>query len=304
MSDRVPGNFRAGRGISPDMETNLLDRTCLRRAAGPAVGVVALALLAGCSTGPGTPVAGTGRPAPDSSSAAASSPATRPDGTGAGTPDGTEAPTAGRTTGRTTGGGAGTGEAPGGSADRVAVPDGVMLTAADWPAGKVLRAAGTLPTGLQPTEPAACQARTAYPSDRHRLAARTVSIASPEPESGGLLQIVVRYGPGRAAQAMAEMRRVLAACHRYRPDDVEPVWTRSYRLEAERFAGDDALLVRRADRADGTSRDWGYAISVVRVGDALVTTISEVGEGVADPAVAHRLAEVGARRAACLRTTC
>jgi hypothetical protein len=43
---------------------------------------------------------------------------------------------------------------------------------------------------------------------------------------------------------------------------------------------------------------------VVRVGDALITTSSELGEGVPDRPLALRLAEVGTRRAACLRATC
>lgn len=175
-----------------------------------------------------------------------------------------------------------------------------MLRAVDWPKGRV-RATTTGVGKLEQTEPSACQARTAYPGDRHRQAARTISIGSDEPESGGVHQIVVRYAPGRGVQAMAEMRRVLAACRGYRS---APDWTRRYALEAQRFAGDDALLVRIADRQDGTTRDWADYVSVVRLGDALVTTVSTGGEGVADLATARRLAAVGARRAACLRSTC
>jgi hypothetical protein len=74
--------------------------------------------------------------------------------------------------------------------------------------------------------------------------------------------------------------------------------------EGERFAGDDALLVRQVDRQAGEDREWTRYFTVVRVGDALLTTSSELGEGTADEAVARRLAAVGARRAACLRTTC
>jgi hypothetical protein len=184
----------------------------------------------------------------------------------------------------------------------VAIPAAVMLRGSDWPGGTV-RTGTTDLAALPQTEPSACQARTAFPSDRLRRAARTENIDSGQPESGGVFEQVVRYAPGGATQALAEMRRVLAACHSYRPvPEVVPGGTRIYSLESERFAGDDALLVRRADQATG--RQWADYWSIVRLGDALVVTDSELGEGVADARVALRLATVGAARAACLRSTC
>lgn len=185
-----------------------------------------------------------------------------------------------------------------------AVPAAVMLRPAAWPGGRV-RESGTGVAALEQTVPSACQPRTAYPSDRHRIAARTVLIASDEPESGGLDQTVVRYAPGRAVQAMAEVRRVLAACTSYRTSlDRATTFTVRHRLVAQRFTGDDSVLVLKADRQDGTTRDWSDYITVVRVGDALVTTTSTLGEGVADPDLARRLAVTGAQQAACLRTSC
>lgn len=254
-----------------------------RQLAWLAGGAAALALLGGCTSGPeGLP--GTAAPVVGPSSS-----------TG-----GTGLPTPSEAAGSGTGGGSGAASEVG----PVAVSTRVMLRARDWPGGKVLREAGTGPEALQQTEPAACQDRTAFPSDRYRVAARMVSIGSDAPESGGLGEVVVRYAPGKATQAMTEMRRVLAACHRYRPTGTGPGWTRSYRLEAERFTGADALLVRRSDRLDGTTRNYSSAISVVQVGDALITTTTELGEGTVDPALARRLAAVGADRAACMRTTC
>jgi hypothetical protein len=178
-----------------------------------------------------------------------------------------------------------------------------MLLPTDWPGGR-LRVSTTGVTTLTQTEPSACQARTAYPSDRYRVGARTVGITSDQPESGGVDEVIVRYAPGRAGPALAEMRRVLSACHSYRPaPGVVPTATRSYRLEGERFAGDDALLVRLTDRTD-TGREYGDYITVVRIGNALITTTSELGEGTVDRGLALRLADVGARRGVCLRSTC
>lgn len=267
-----------------------------RQLAWLAGGAAALALLGGCTSGPeGLP--GTAAPVVGPSSSTG--------GTGLPTPSeaaGSGAPTPGSGTPSDAGTGGGSGAAS--EVGPVAVSTRVMLRARDWPGGKVLREAGTGPEALQQTEPAACQDRTAFPSDRYRVAARMVSIGSDAPESGGLGEVVVRYAPGKATQAMTEMRRVLAACHRYRPTGTGPGWTRSYRLEAERFTGADALLVRRSDRLDGTTRNYSSAISVVQVGDALITTTTELGEGTVDPALARRLAAVGADRAACMRTTC
>lgn len=186
----------------------------------------------------------------------------------------------------------------------VDIPANTTLRPSDWPGG-IRRESTTGVAALARTEPSACQDATAYPSDRHRLAGRTISISSDAPESGGVHQQIVRYAPGRATQAMAEMRRVLAACHSYRTGQVSPSATRTYRLEAERFAGDDALLARQSDRIDGFgTREFSDYFTMVRLGDAIVTTTSELGEGTADRAVALRLATAGADRAACLRDRC
>ena len=45
-------------------------------------------------------------------------------------------------------------------------------------------------------------------------------------------------------------------------------------------------------------------ITVVRLGDVLLTTSSESGEATANLGLALRLAAVGARRGACLRASC
>jgi hypothetical protein len=253
--------------------------------------LVALA-AAGCSggpeerDGPAQPVvaAGPSRTAAATTTSAAPAATTEPAGTPTGTPTGT----------------------PVGTPARVAVPATVLLRGADWPGGKVTGTGPVGPGSYEQTEPAACQQDTAFPSDRHRLAGRAVSIASAEPESGGLHQVVVRYAPGRAAQLMAEARRVLAACTAgYRPAGTDEAWTRRYRLEAQGVAGDDSLLVRQVDTLDQQpGREWATLVSIVRVGDAVLTTSSEVGEGAVDLALARTLATTGARRAACLRTTC
>lgn len=186
----------------------------------------------------------------------------------------------------------------------VDIPANTTLRPSDWPGG-IRRESTTGVAALARTEPSACQDATSYPSDRHRLAGRTISIFSDAPESGGLHQEIVRYAPGRATQALAEMRRVLVACHSYRTGQVSPPALRAHRLEAERFAGDDALLVRRSDRIDGAgTREWSDYFTMVRLGDAIITTTSERGEGTADRTVALRLARVGAARAACLRDRC
>lgn len=201
---------------------------------------------------------------------------------------------------------------PGGSPARAAtspatspaaVPAGIpleaMLRGPDWPSGRV-RSGTTGVAALGQTEPSACEEHTAYPSDSYRQAARTVTIASDVPESGDVTEAVLRYAPGRATQAMAEMRRVLGACPGY---DTGP-GTRRYRTDAQGFAGDDSLLVYRTDRQTGSARDFAVYISVVRLGDALVSTTSSVGEAVADLPTAIRLAGRGVQRASCLSRTC
>lgn len=257
-----------------------------------ACAVLLAAAAAGCTgrgdTGPTT--TGQGLPAFESA-------ATPPAGAGS-TPAGTPTRTA-----STPAPPAGTVSAPVAATAR-SVPAGVMLRPAAWPGGRV-RDSGTGVAALEQTVPSACQPKTAYPSDRHRIAARTVLIASDEPESGGVDQTVVRYAPGRAVQAMAEVRRVLAACTSYRTSlDRATTFTVRHRLVAQRFTGDDSVLVLKADRQDGTTRDWSDYITVVRIGDALVTTTSTLGEGVADPDLARRLAGTGAQQAACLRDSC
>jgi hypothetical protein len=240
-------------------------------------------LLAGCAddgrTAIGPPVAvGTGTPAPGPSTTA---PVREPAGAASSTPP------------------------PAGAARRAYtdIPASVMLRGTDWPGGRV-RPGTTSVAALPQTEPSSCQARTAFPSDRLRRATRTETIGSGEHESGGVSEQVIRYAPGGAAQALAEMRRVLKACHAYQPvPEVVPGGVRIYSLESERFAGDDALLVRRADK-ETSGRQWADYWSIVRLGDALVVTDSELGEGMADSQVALRLATVGADRAACLRSTC
>ncbi len=260
------------------------------------VAFAALALVTGCTTEPAAvgPPGRTPATTPAGGTVAGDDPAggTRSDGTAGG----------GSGAGGTAAGG-GTGD-PVDSTRPVSVPATTTLRPSDWPGG-IRRGGATGVAALARTEPSACQDDTAYPSDRHRLAGRTISIASDAPESGGLHQEIVRYAPGRAAQAMTEMRRVLAACHSYRTGQVSPPATRTYRLEAQRFAGDDALLVRLSDRIDGAGpRAWSDYLTMVRTGDAIVTTTSELGEGTVDRAVALRLATLGAARAACLRDRC
>jgi hypothetical protein len=181
------------------------------------------------------------------------------------------------------------------------IPDDAMLQGPDWPRGAVRE--DTSGVGrLAQTEPSACQAKTAYPSDRQRRVARMVAITSDDPESGGVSQTVVVYAPGRATEAMAEMRRVLATCTGGYGTEYD--MKRTYRLAGQKFLGDDSLLIRRADRPNGTDREYSAYISVVRLQDVLVTTSSELGEGVGDEALARRLADVGTRRAACLWKSC
>jgi hypothetical protein len=177
-----------------------------------------------------------------------------------------------------------------------------MLQAADWPGGRV-RTEHTELSTLPQTEPSACRRRTAYPSDRYRYGARTRTISSDVPESGGVEEVAVRYSTGRTAQAMAEMRRVLAACHSYRDADFPGGAAVSYRLERQGFAGDDSLLVLRSHQPTAGRAATEY-ISVVRIGDALLTTSSNGGEATASLGLALRLATAGARRGACLRSSC
>ena len=181
------------------------------------------------------------------------------------------------------------------------IPASVMLEPTDFPAGRVVRDQTDV-LALPPTEPAACQPRTAFPSDRYRYGARTREIDSDQPESGFVFETAVRYSAGRAGQAMTEMRRVLAACHSY-PEPEAPSTIVSYRLERERFAGDDALLVLRSVRSP-TSQPGSQYITVVRLGDVLLTTTSTGSEATASLGLALKLADVGARRGACLRSSC
>lgn len=232
---------------------------------------------------------------------------TAPSTGGAGTPGtgstGTEATGTGAAGTEAAGTGATATRRPASIGPGADIPASVMLQPADWPDGRV-RAERTGVAALPLTEPSACQPHTAFPSDRHRYGARTRTIFSDVPESGGVDEVAVRYSAGRAAQAMAEMRRVLAACHSYpSPDAHFPGATVSYRLERERFAGDDALLVLRSFRPT-TGRVETEYITVVRLGDALLTTTSNSGEATANLGLALRLATAGARRAACLRSSC
>lgn len=184
------------------------------------------------------------------------------------------------------------------------MPAAVLLRPGDvGPTARVTTSTQGLAT-LPWTEPNACTDRTAFPSDRHRLAARTAGLAAPEPESGGVTEAVVRYAPGWGPTFLAEARRVLAACHGYTAGPPGGRVDRRYVLERAAVAGDDGLLVRVEDRQGGSTRAWTRFVTVVRVGDAVLTTSSEGGEGTADRDVALRLARVGADRAGCLRATC
>jgi len=266
--------------------------------AGSAVLAAALALAVACTGEAGMTVGPPGSTAPSGASPAAASGGTASDRTGA---TGIE-PAGTGTSGK---GATGTG-APTTGTERPAsagagIPASAMLPASDWPGGRV-RAEHTSLSALPQTEPSACQEHTAFPSDRHRHGARTRSISSGVPESGGVDEVAVRYSAGRAAQAMAEMRRVLATCHSY-PDPQWPGATVSYRLAREAVAGDDSLLVLRSVKPP-TGRVETEYLSVVRLGDVLLTTTSETGEATANLSVALRLATTGARRGACLRSSC
>ena len=100
------------------------------------------------------------------------------------------------------------------------------------------------------------------------------------------------------------MRRVLAACRSYR--NADSTGRRGRELPAGSGSGspaDDSLRVLRSHRP-ATGRAATEYISVVRIGDALLTTSSNGGEATASLGLALRLATAGARRAACLRSSC
>jgi len=273
-----------------------------RRAAlvGAAVMTVAAAtLLAGCSSsrnatagrgaaGPAveSPTAGTGTPRADTSPSdpGRSSPASHP-----------------AEPARSSSGAVG-----GQGSSSVAIPAPAMLQLPDVRPWNRLAISATGVSAVKQTEPSACEEHTAFPSDRHRVAVRTVGYDMPEPESGGVWEAVVRYEPGWAREAMAEARRVLAACPRYlrsfSAQDREEV---RYVLEGTLpGTGDEAMLIRRETQRVGDTRVFSLYLSVARVGDAVLTTSHEVGEGVADRDLAIALAGAGARRAACLRASC
>jgi hypothetical protein len=176
------------------------------------------------------------------------------------------------------------------------IPPQAMLRPADLSTSAPVRVTGTTGVAsLHRTEPNACSPSTAYPTDRDRIAARTAGYSTPsEPESGGTYEAVVRYRPGRAAETLAGLRRALAACPGGRRD---ADWTYRYVLERQRFAGDDALLVRQRGVMDGSDRIWGPHIAIVRIGDYVITVETEVGEGVSIAERAVRLARAAAGRA-------
>lgn len=277
------GNRRRPRGISPgmDMDTD----TGLRDRRGPAAVVVAVvllgALLAGVSiayavvsgsrTG-GTrtaaqPAAATGEP---TSAPATPSDATTPQATTPAPTTRSPSPAPSRPSR----------PAPAGTAGGLPIPADAMLSAEDLGVSAPVRVTGRAGVAELPqTEPNACTRRTAFPTDRDRVAARTAGYSTPSvPESGGVQETIVRYRPGRAAETLAGMRRVMAACDGWR--DPAAGWTHRYRVEGRRFAGDDALLVRAADVRDGSTREWGPHIAIVRVGDVVITVRTEEGEGV------------------------
>lgn len=250
-----------------------------RRILAAVAAVAAIAVLSGCG---GDPDAVAGTAAPVQADPATTTPAATPPtpSAGAGGP------------GATT---------PSEPALPATIPDDAVLQAGDWPGGRVTGGSDGVPS-LEQTEPSACQKATAFPSDRYRQAARTVMISSAEPESGGVSQSVVRYAEGRGAEAMAEMRRVLSTCGAGYETELD--MKRTYELAGQKFVGDDALLIRRVDRPAGGDREYDPYITVVRLQDVLITTTSEVGEGVGDKALALKLADVGTRRAGCLWKTC
>ena len=268
--------------------------------AGSAVLAAALALAVACTGEAGMTVGPPGSTAPSGAS-----PATASGGTASARAEPTrteslETATAGEGTAGTGAPTTGT-QRPASIGPGADIPASAMLRTSDWPGGRI-RTEHVSPSALPQTEPSACQEHTAFPSDRHRYGARTRSISSDVPESGGVDEVAVRYSAGRAAQAMAEMRRVLATCHSY-PDPQWPGATVSYRLAREAVAGDDSLLVLRSVTPP-TGRVETEYLSVVRLGDVLLTTTSETGEATANLSVALRLATTGARRGACLRSSC
>ncbi|MEV0268886.1 hypothetical protein AB0H43_08940 [Hamadaea sp. NPDC050747] len=103
-----------------------------------------------------------------------------------------------------------------------------------------------------------------YPAQDHRTETRAAAFSQGHGREVRL--VLERYADSWADQAMTDVRRVIVACPRY--DDGEVL--ASHTIEAERFAGDDSLLVR-SDHVKGAepAREWWTA--VVRQGATVAT---------------------------------
>lgn len=145
------------------------------------------------------------------------------------------------------------------------------------------------PPGWPPPE---C-VETTRPPERIGLG-YTAWATNTEGEDAGLYvyQVVERYRPGEAAAYFAMFREGAEHCA---GGDVIPGV--EYAVVDDGFTGDESLLVREtATSADGTETVEDY-VSVVRLGDAVVTLQSNYSEPEgADGAFLRRLAETASAR--------
>lgn len=151
------------------------------------------------------------------------------------------------------------------------IPTAAMLQAADLKGASMTPIDGDVGEDLRPPRPCG----DAHPSESARVASTAMTAVYPSAGGGEstapsvILQTIVRYQPGRAAQAFAELNSAISRCPG-RPGTE----TREWQSFGTFDTGDEAVLFKTSIQVRGegetTPAPWTWPVAVARVGDDLV----------------------------------
>lgn len=177
-----------------------------------------------------------------------------------------------------------------------ALPQSVMLTAANWGRCYVIRddLGGYLlrdPSRAVEPPPYVCPLAAPYAADDFRVAGRVRTFLG-GPEVSGY-QTVTRYELGRAEPFLAEVRAAVQACATFQTDNGI---TQYARIVDSGFAGDESLLIYVGDVLSPNENTYPDAYTaVVRVGD-VVTVVEPQFDLGGDRTMARTLGQRAAAR--------
>lgn len=157
------------------------------------------------------------------------------------------------------------------SASAGAIPTAALLQPADLKGESMKPLEGDTGEALRPPRPCG----TAHPTDSARVASTAMTALYPSAGGGEstspsvILETIVRYRPGTAAQAFAELTAAVARC-----PGRAGAGTRDWQSLGAVQAGDEAVLFKTSTevRSEGekTPAPWTWPFAVARVGDDLV----------------------------------